>query len=236
MSRTVFTLVLFFVVASSLACRERAPQVAEFPPDARAASKTFRKGDLAAARDQYQTLLKDARERQDAEAERGALMGLARAQACLGEKAAAAESYEELWRTRTAAVGEGDLSLYWDALGSGLAYSALGDAARARESFQRAVRALDDAPEKQKWFADAQLFPRWMMLRAGDASQEAAVREGVREHRGKYSFVVLGYLKVEKSNMKVCGWNRQIADIDAFARDLGFDQNPFWNFQAPPEG
>ncbi|HEX6899576.1 MAG TPA: hypothetical protein VF789_07685 [Thermoanaerobaculia bacterium] len=228
--------VILVVCLAALGCGERAPQVAEFPPDARAASKTFRKGDLAAARDQYQTLLKDARQRQDAEAERGALMGLARAQACLGEKAAAERSYEELWRTRTAAVGAGDLSLYWDALGSGLAYSALGNAARARESFQRAVRALDDAPEKQKWFADAQLFPRWMMLRAGDASQEAAVRAGVRESRGKYSFVVLGYLKVEKGNMKVCGWNRQIADIEAFARDLGFDQNPFWQFQAPPEG
>jgi tetratricopeptide (TPR) repeat protein len=235
MSQTVLSLVLFVVVASALSCRDQAPQVAEFPPDERAASKTFRKGDVTAARDQFQTLLKGARERKDAEAERGALMGLARTQACLGEKVAAEKSYEELWRTRAATVGEGDLSLYWDALGSGLAYSAMGNAAKARESFQRAVRALDNAAEEQKWFADAKLFPRWMMLRAGDASQAAAVREGVREHQGKYSFVVVGYLKVEKGNMKICGWNRQIADIDAFARDLGFDQNPFWKFQAPPE-
>ncbi len=234
--RAVLSLVFFAFLTSILGCRERAPQVAEFPPDARAASKTFRKGDVQAARDQYRTLLKDARGREDAEAERGNLMGLARTQACLGEKEAAERSYEELWRTRTAAVGEGDLSLYWDALGGGLAYSALGNAARARESFQRAVRTLDNAAEEQKWFADAKLFPRWMMLRAGDASQEEAVREGVRELRGKYSFVVLGYLKVEKGNMKICGWDRQIADIDAFARDLGFDQSPFWNFQAPPEG
>src|SRR5262245_21355178 len=102
--RAVLFLVFCSSLTSILACRERAPQVAEFPPDARAASKTFRKGDLAAARDQYRTLLRDARERQDAEAERGALMGLARAQACLGEKEEAERSYEELWRTRTAAV------------------------------------------------------------------------------------------------------------------------------------
>lgn len=204
-------------------------------PKLRAATKTFRRGDLKAAREQYQALLADARQREDAESERNALLGLARTQACLGEKEAAEKTYEDLWRARTRAVGQGDLSLYWDALGSGLSYSALGNTARARESFQRAVRALDNAPEEQKWFADARLFPRWMMLRAGDAVQAAAVQEGVRARRGKYSGIVIGYLKVEKGNLKVCGWDRQIADIDAFARELGFDQNPFWTFQAPPE-
>ena len=234
--RTGLSFLLFISFTSTLGCGERTPRVAEIPPDERAASKTFRRGDLRAAREQYETLLKGAREREDADAERGALLGIARTQACLGEKEAAEKAYEELWRVRTAAVGEGDLSLYWDALDSGLAYSALGNAAKARESFQRAVRTLDNAAEEQKWFADARLFPRWMMLRAGDAAQAAAVREGVREHKGKYSFVVLGYLKVERGNMKICGWNRQVADIEAFARDLGFDQNPFWKFQAPPEG
>jgi tetratricopeptide (TPR) repeat protein len=205
-------------------------------PDAarKAATRVFQQGDLEASLEQHQSLLAEARRHKDADGERAALLGLARTQACLGDKTAAEKTYEELWRTRTAAVGEGHVSLYWDAIDSGFAYNAMGNTAKARQSFQRAVAALDKAPQAQGWFADARLLPRWMMLRAGDAALEPAVRKGVGERKGSYSGVVWGYLKIEKRNLKVCGWDRQAADIDAFARELGFDKNSFWNFTPPP--
>lgn len=205
-------------------------------PDAarKAATRAFQQGDLKASLERHQELLADARRRKDADGERTALLGLARTQACLGDKAAAEKTYEELWRTRTAAVGEGDVTLFWDAIDSGLAYSAMGNTAKARQSFQRAVQALDKAPKTESWFDDARLFPRWMMMRAGDAALEPAVRKGVGEQKGHYSGVVWGYLKIEKRNLKVCGWDRQVADIDTFAHELGFDKNSFWTFTPPP--
>lgn len=200
----------------------------------RAAGATFRQGDVKGARDQFQAALDNARKGGAGVAERGALLGLARMNACLGEKEAAAKTFEELWRVRTSAVGEADPGLFWDALEGGFTHTALGNTSEARQWFQKSVQVLDNAPEKLPWFERARLVPQWMMLRAGDTSLEAEVQEGMRTQKGQFRGPLVGFLKVKKKDMEICKWDRQIADVDAFAREAGFDQDPMWTSPGLP--
>lgn len=195
------------------------------------ASRTVRLGDAQGGRQQYEALLEQARTSGDADLERGARLGLARTGACLGDKEEPGRIYGELWQD--AAAGEPRLTLFWDALATGLTYSALENTAEAREAFQRAVRILDDVPEKQPWFEAAQLFPRWMLARAGDTAAAAEARQGVQALKGNYSGPQLTYLKLERANLQACGWDRQAAGIDEFAKELGFDRTEVWTRPLP---
>jgi tetratricopeptide (TPR) repeat protein len=209
-------------------------------PDLRAASAILRKGDVAGAQQRYQAVLDAARQSGDAESERGALLGLARIQACQGEKDAARQSYDELWSGQAAAGS--DLTRFWDSLSTGLTYSGLGDEDKARESFERAVQVLEDAPKKQPWFEAAQLFPRWMLQRAGDTAAEAEVQQAVQTYKGNYQGPQVPFLRLEQGNLKACGWDQQAAAIEAFAQELGLDQDQAWAHgvgeapQGPPPG
>ncbi len=197
------------------------------------ASRTIREmKDVKSAQQQYQAVLDAARGSGDADLERGALLGLARTEACLGDKAAAAQKYEDLWSDP--AAGEPDLTLFWDALSSGFSYSGMGNDAEAREAFQRAVQAIEDVPEKQPWFEAARFFSRWMLARAGDAAAKAEVEKGLASYKGNYKGPQVTFLKLEKANLQGCGLERPAADIEAFARDLGLDQDPFWTSAGPP--
>lgn len=199
------------------------------------ASRTIRETqNVQSAQQQYQAVLDAARGSGDADLERGALLGLARTEACLGDKAAAAQKYEELWKDPAAAPGEPDLTLFWDALSSGFSYSGMGDDAKAREAFQRAVQAIDDVPEKQPWFEAAQLFPQWMLARAGDAAAKAEVEKSLASYKGSYKGPQVTFLKLEKANLQGCGLEKPAADIETFARNLGLDQDPFWTSTGPP--
>lgn len=195
-------------------------------PDLRTASATLRKGDLAGARQRYQAVLDAARQSGDADSERGALLGLARIQACQGEKDAARQAYDELWSGQAAAGS--DRTRFWDSLSTGLTYGALGDEDKARESFERAVQALDGAAEKQPWFEAAQLFPRWMLLRAGDTALEPEVQQALQTYKGNYQGPQVPFLKLEQGNLEACGWDQQAAGIQAFVQELGLDQSQAW--------
>ncbi|HEX6899575.1 MAG TPA: hypothetical protein VF789_07680 [Thermoanaerobaculia bacterium] len=197
------------------------------------ASRTIRETkDVKSAQQQYQAVFDAAHGSGDADLERGALLGLARTDVCLGDKDAAARKYEELWSAP--AAGEPDLTLFWDALSSGFSYSGMGNDAKAREAFQKAVQAIDGVPEKQDWFAAARLFPQWMLARAGDAAAKAEVEKGLASYKGTYKGPQVTFLKLEKANLQGCGLERPAADIEAFARDLGLDQDPFWTSAGLP--
>jgi type II secretory pathway pseudopilin PulG len=199
------------------------------------ASRTIRETqDVKSAQQQYQTVLDSARGSGDADLERGALLGLARTAACLGDKDDATQKYAELWSDPAAAPGQPDLTLFWDALSSGFSYLGMGNDAKAREAFQRAVQAIDDVPEKQDWFAAAQLFPQWMLARAGDAAAKAEVEKSLASYKGNYKGPQITFLKLEKANLKGCGLERPAADIEAFAQDTGLAQDPFWTSTGPP--
>ena len=198
-----------------------------------AASRTIRdKKDVKSAQQQYQATLDQARAGGDADLERGALLGLARTDACLGNKEAATQKYQELWSAP--AASQPDLTLFWDALSSGFSYTALGDSPKAQEAFRRAVQALDNAPEKQPWFEAARVFPDWMLARSGDAAAQAEVQKGVTAFKGNYQGPQVVFLKLEKGNLQGCGLDRPAADIEAFAREMGLDQDPFWTAASPP--
>jgi tetratricopeptide (TPR) repeat protein len=161
-----FQIVLGFALAviPFASCRAQAPEERMLREKSTAASTAFEQGDLTLAQQRYEELRKQASELRDQQMVRSGYLGLALVHACRGEADTAAATYDEMVRLRTASLGEGDLSFYWDMIVAGLVYSGLHRPAKAEEAFLRAGRTLDLTNWKEDWIEPAKLLPRWFLL------------------------------------------------------------------------
>jgi len=202
----------------------------------KAASQAFDQGDFATAKTSYLRLLDRAKDLDKPESVRSAYLGLAKAQACTGDTKAAVKTYEDFLRTRAQAVEPGNLSLFWDGIELGLVYGALGERAKAEESFSRASQALEMTKREVEWVQPARLLPQWLAMSEKNASSEEspskeALRQALRAYRDRYPTLVTHWLKWQVDALEICGWDRQIATIKEFVREVGAEDDPIWSYR-----
>jgi tetratricopeptide (TPR) repeat protein len=203
-----------------------------FRDEMRAAYQTFDRGDLQGAKARYQEYYEKTAGTGDIQQVRGAALGLARVHACLQEDEAAEGILEKLTRDELAAGLEGDLGTYWDSLASGLIYSAMGRTDKAEESFRRASRTLDVTRSPQSWVPAGKLAPRWFLARLYRDQGKIAEAEALelelapalkpyQQGEDRYPGPVTGYLGLARRQFGVCGWDRQVAEVEGFFKAVG---------------